>query len=112
MQISKLTALWKLMTGGWAGLAVYILEAVNKWLATLDQEKLARAASIVKAVANALEILTETFLPAKFKAAAKATLDALNTLATALADGKITQEELDANIDAIEAAIFAWKEAR
>ena len=110
MKISKLTALWKLATGGFAGLAVYILEAVNKWLATLDQEKLARAASVVKSIANALAILIETFLPIRFVRAAKTTLDALNTLATALADGKITQAELDANIDSIEAAIEAWKE--
>lgn len=112
MQISKLTALWKLATGGFAGLAVYILEAVNKWLATLDQEKLARAAAIVKAVANAVEILLETFLPAKYQDAAKKTLEALNTLALALADGKVTQDELDANIDAIEAAIAAWKDIK
>lgn len=55
MDISKLGALWSLMTGGWAGLAVYILEAINKWLAGLDVERLARAAAVVKAVANALE---------------------------------------------------------
>lgn len=110
MNISKLKALWALATGGWAGLAVYILEAVNKWLAKLDQEKLAQTAAIVKSIANALAILIETFLPIRFVRAAKTTLDALNTLATALADGKITQEELDANIDAIEAAIEAWKD--
>ena len=112
MNISKLGALWKLMTGGWAGLAVYILEAVNKWLATLDQSKLAQAAQIVKAVASALEILLGTFLPLKYREAAQKTLEALNTLALALADGKITQEELDAQIDAIEAAVAAWKEAK
>lgn len=110
MNISKLGALWRLMTGGWAGLAVYILEAVNEWLATLDQTKLAEAAQVVKAVASALEILLNTFLPLKYRNAAQKTLEALNTLAIALADGKITQEELDANIDAIEAAVLAWKE--
>ena len=85
MNISKLGALWKLMTGGWAGLAVYILESVNKWLATLDQSKLAQAAQIVKAVASAQEILLGTFLPLKYRAAATKTLEALNTLALALA---------------------------
>lgn len=112
MNISKFGALWSLMTGGWAGLAVYILEAVNKWLAKLDQTKLAQAAQIVKSVASALEILLGTFLPEKYRDAAQKTLEALNTLALALADGKVTQEELDAQIDAIEAAVLAWKEAK
>lgn len=110
MEINKLKALWKLATGGFAGLAVYILEAVNQWLATLDQTKLAQAAQVVKSVASALEILLNTFLPVKYRTAATKTLDALNTLALALADGKITQDELDANIDAIEAAIESWKD--
>lgn len=112
MNISKLGALWSLATGGWAGLAEYILRAINGWLAKLDKSKLAEAAKIVKAVASALGILLTTFLPDRYKAAATQTLCALETLAEAMADGNITPEELDANIDAIEAAIEAWKEAR
>lgn len=112
MDISKLGALWSLMTGGWAGLAAYILEAINKWLAGLDVERLARLAAVVKAVANALEILLNTFLPAKYRDAATKTLKALNALAESLADGKVTQGELDANIDAIESAVVTWKEVK
>ena len=108
MNISKLGALWSLMTGGWAGLAVYILEALNKWLATLDQSKLAQAALVAKSVANAIDALAP-LVPAKYADAIKSTTAAVSTLASALADGKVTQEELDANIDAIEAAIDAWK---
>ena len=112
MNIGKFGALWSLVTGGWAGLAAYILEAVNKWLATLDQSKLAEVAKIVKAIASALAILLNTFLPEKFRPAAQKTLDALNTLVASLEDGKITQEELDANIDAVEAAVKAWKDIK
>ena len=112
MDISKLGALWSLMTGGWAGLAAYILEAINKWLSGLDVERLARAAAVVKAVANALEILLNTFLSAKYRDAATKTLKALNALAESLADGKVTQDELDANIDAIEDAVVTWKEVK
>lgn len=108
MEISKLGALWSLMTGGWAGLAVYILEALNKWLAKLDQSKLAQAALVVKSVANAIDALAP-LVPAKYADAIKATTAAVSTLASSLADGKVTQEELDANVDAIEAAIEAWK---
>lgn len=109
MNISKLKALWALTTGGWSGLAVYLLEAVNGWLKNLDQTRLARFAEIVRAMARVMQILADTFLPSKYRMAANATFDALDGLAVALADGQITQAELDANIDAIEAAIDAWK---
>ena len=109
MNISKIRALWSLMTGGWAGLAVYILESLNKWLATLDRTKLAQAAIVVKSIANAIDALSP-LIPAKYANALKATTAAVSTLAESLADGNITQEELDANIDAIEAAIAAWRE--
>ena len=111
MEISKIKAIWALVTGGFAGLAVYLLEAVNKWFATLSRDKFARAASIVRAIANAISILIETFLPAKYVDAANKTLDALNTLAMSLEDGEVTKDELDADIDAVEAAIAAWKKA-
>lgn len=110
MNISKWGSLWALATGGFVGLATYILEAVNKWLATLDQSKLAEVAKIVNAVSSALQILLSTFLPAKYRMAATTTIDALNGLASALSDGTLTQEELDRQIALIEAAIAAWKE--
>lgn len=109
MNISRFKALWSLMTGGWTGLAVYVLEAINGWLATVDRSKLSDVARIVKAVSGALEILLNAFLPARYCDAAAKTLEALDVLALSLADGKITQEELDANIDAIEDAISSWR---
>lgn len=111
MNIGKFGALWALVTGGWAGLAVYILEAVNKYLATLDQSKIAQAALVAKSVANAIDALAP-LVPTKYFDAIKATTSAVVTLATALADGKVTQDELDANIDAVEAAIDAWKKTK
>lgn len=110
MEISKIKALWKLLTGGWAGLAEYILEAVNAWLAKLDKPKLAEASKIVRAISSALVVLLETFLPARYKAAGRATVIELDTLAAAMEDGELTKAELNENIDAIEAAIKAWKE--
>lgn len=111
MDISKLGALWSLMTGGWAGLAVYILEALNKWLATLDQSKIAQVALVVKSVSNAIDALAP-LLPVKYTDAVKATTATVSKLAESLADGKVTQEELDDNIDAVEAAIDAWKKVK
>lgn len=108
MNISKLGAIWNFMTGGWAGLAVYVLEAVNKWLATLDKTKLAQFALVAKTISNAIAAL-EPLVPEKFTPALKATTSAVSTLANALVDGNVTQAELDENIDAIEAAVDAWK---
>lgn len=111
MNIGKFGALWALVTGGWAGLAVYILEAANKYLAILNQSKIAHAALVAKSVANAIDALAP-LVPTKYFDALKATTSAVGTLATSLADGKVTQDELDENIDAIEAAILAWKEVK
>ena len=110
MNISKLKALWRLATGGWAGLAEYILETVNDALKRLDVTKLAQMAQVVKAVATAVSALTP-LLPARYAAPVRVTFAALDSLAMALADGRVTPEELDVNIDAVEAAIVAWKEA-
>ena len=111
MDISKLGALWSLMTGGWAGLAVYILEAINKWLAILDQSNIAQFALVVKSVSNAIDALAP-LLPAKYADAVKAMTAAVSKLAESIADGKVTQEELDDNIYAVEAAINAWKKVK
>lgn len=111
MKISKIGAVWSFVTGGWAGLAVFILGAVNGYLATLDQSKLAQFALVVKSLANAVDAL-EPLIQSKYAEAVRATTAALAALAQSLADGKITEDELKANIDAVKAAINAWKEAR
>lgn len=110
MNISKLSALWALATGGWAGLATYILEAINDALKRLDQTRLAQFAQVVGCACSALKALAP-LLPTRYQRPAASTVDALNQLAAALADGKVTNEELDGIIDTIEAAIEAWKEA-
>lgn len=111
MDISKLGALWSLMTGGWTGLATYILEAVNKQLKKLDPTKLAQFAQVTGCVASALRALAP-LLPEKYRIAVTVTIAAVDDAAKALADGKIEQDELDKVIDAVEAAIVAWKETK
>lgn len=111
MEISKLRALWALVTGGWAGLAEYVLEAVNAALKKFDATRLAQFAQVVKSVANALIALTP-LLPEKYRDAANETIGSVNTLALSLADGHVTQAELDECIDQIEAAIAAWKSVK
>lgn len=111
MNISKLGALWSLMTGGWAGLAQYILEAVNAQLKKLDPTKLAQLAQVIGCIASALRSLAP-LLPEKCRNAIVVTIAAVDDAAKALADGKVEPDELDKIIDAVEAAIDAWKEAK
>lgn len=111
MNISKFKAVWSFVTGGWAGLAVFILGEVNGYLATLDQSRLAQFALVVKSLANAVDALAP-LIPSRYAEAVRATTAALAALAQSLADGKITEDELKANIDAVKAAVNAWKEAR
>jgi len=108
MEISKFKALWSLMTGGIAGLIKYILEVINEALKKLDPAKIAQVADVVKNVSNALVALVP-LLPAKYQDAAKVTIEAINKLSDALKDGNVTEQELNDEIDAIKAAIDAWK---
>lgn len=112
MKISKLGALWALVRGGWSGLAVYLLNEVNAWMRDLDSVNLARFAEIVGTVAKALKLLTDLFLPDKYRDAASATFAALDAFALALADGQITRPEIDTNAAAVSACLLAWKEVR
>lgn len=112
MNISKWSALWSLVTGGWSGLIVYILEAVNAWLSTLDKLKLAEASKIVVALDSALKVILGSFLPDRYREAASATITALDALANALADGELTEGELNEQIDLIEACVAAWREVK
>lgn len=111
MDISRLGALWSLMTGGWAGLATYILEAVNRQLKKLDPAKLTQFAQVVGCIASALRALAP-LLPEKYRNAVTVTITAVDDAAKALADGEVEQDELDKVIDSVEAAIVAWKETK
>lgn len=111
MEVSKLKALWSLVTGGWTGLATYLLKVINKTLKKLNPEKVKQAAVVVEAVASALKALV-TLVPDKYQSAVALTIETVSKLAEALKSGDIDEKELDDEIDAIEATIQAWKEAK
>ena len=115
MKLSKMKALWALVTGGWAGLAGYALEVGNSVLAGANRETLAKSAEIVRGVANSIQLALTTFaaqIKPVYAEAGLRTVEAVNTLALALADGTITTDELDANIETVRAAIEAWQAAK
>lgn len=112
MDISKIKAAWAFLTGGWSGLAEYLLGVVNKGLAKCDAGKLRKTATIAISVAAIVKTACDVFAPDKYKTAANRTIDALETLATALEDGNLAEGEITANIDAISACVAAWKEVK
>lgn len=112
MNISKIKAAWAFLTGGWSGLAQYLLQAVNAVLEKCDAEKCRKTATIAISVAAIVKTACDVFAPEKYKVAAANTVDALETLATALEDGQLTEAELNDNIDAISTCVEAWKEVK
>ena len=109
MNISKIKAAWAFLTDGWSGLVQYLLKSVNAVLAKCDAEKCKKTATIAISVAAIVKTACDVFAPEKYKAAASNTIDALETLATALEDGNLTSDEISANIDAISTCIVTWK---
>ena len=109
MEISKIRAAWAFLTGGWSGLAEYLLKVVNAALSKADSAKMRKTATIAISCAAIVKTACEAFAPDKYKAAAAKTVDALETLAVALEDGTLTEGELSANIDAIGGCVAAWK---
>ena len=110
LEISKWTAFWTLLTGGFAELAKLICTAFTKLLAKADPSKLRKYAELTAKIALLAQRVVDVFVSGdKEKGAATATIICLRTLAEHLEDGQYTTDELDADIDNIVAAIDAWK---
>ena len=112
MNISKFKVVLKYLTGGLASVVEYLLEQFNGLIAKLPAEDVARYAQLAKDIANFLANLCDLISSEPKRNAAKLTADAFADLAAALIDSKITSEELDTIIDAVKAAVAAWKDAK
>ena len=110
LEISRWTAFWTLLTGGFAELAKLLCTAFTKLLRKADPEKLKKYAELTAKIALFAQRVVDIFVSGdKEKEAATATITCLRTLAEHLEDGEYTTEELDADVDNIIAAIDAWK---
>ena len=110
LEISKWTAFWTLLTGGWAELAKLICTAFTKLLAKADPSKLRKYAELAAKISLLAQRVVDVFVTGdKERDAATATIVCLRTLAEHLEDGQYTPDELDADVDNIIAAIDAWK---
>lgn len=112
MNISKIKAAWAFLTDGWSGLFKYLLESVNSLLAKCDAEKMKSAAKIALGIASIVKTACDTFAPDKYKDAATKTIDAIKDLSLSIEDGVLSSAELNANIEAINICIDAWKEVK
>ena len=104
MKWSNINALWSLVTDGWSGLMKYVLEFVNIALQKLDGEKLKRASQIAVNVAAVVSTAVGVFVDEKYREAANKTV-----LALYIEDGELSSAELNANIEAVNKCIDAWK---
>ena len=100
--------------GGMTSVIQYLLNLFNeKVLSKVKPEELKKYAGLVIAIAEFGEKVLDLYVMDEAKRAALAkTVEALRTLADALADGTVTSEELDKVIDAVTACIKAWKDAK
>ena len=113
LDIGKWSAAWAFLTGGWAGLAKLICEAFTKLLKKADADKLAKYAELAENIAQFIRYGINLFVTdEKLRNAIGAVATAVEQIAVHIKDGEYTPDEMDADIDAIEAAIDAWKEAK
>lgn len=111
LEISKWSAFWTLLTGGWADLAKLLCTAFTKLLRKADPAKLKKYAELAAKIAAIVKSIVDIFVSgAKEKEAADKTIVCIQTLAEHLADGEYTTEELDEDVANIVACIDAWKQ--
>ena len=117
MFLNKIKAMYSLLTGGVTGLIKYSLTAFNtKVLGKIkDKESAAKYLKDAKATYAFVGALivnhADDLTPAK-KAAADATLAAMQEFTNALEDFEVNKKEFDRITDKIKACIDAWKAAK
>jgi len=108
--ISKWSAAWSFVTGGWSGLAKLVCEAFTKILKRANPDQLTKYSELTIKLAMFIRYGINLFVTdEKIKTAAEATAKAVEELAEHIKDGNYDESELDKDIENIEACIDAWK---
>lgn len=100
---------WSRIKGGWKGVAIYLCKALTALLKKLPSESLKKYSDVIRKVMDLVNLIVVDFVPEAYKEAGEKTVAAIKILAEHVEDGEYTEEELDADIDAISACIDAWK---
>ena len=111
LEVSKLSIIWKWLTGGIEKVADYLLELMNTALANLDDKDKESIQAVLNYATKIAASLTAFawLVPAKWQTAYKATLKAVQAVVDALSDLTITADELLQLKDDFAAAVLAWK---
>ena len=111
MNISKIKLAWKFLTGGREGVLDYALDVANTFADRLPDAKRNDIGKCIETARNVLDTLDtlEWLCPRKWLQAYALTLQAFADLVTALADLKVTPDELSELRDAFRIAYAAWR---
>ena len=110
MNISKLTIVWKFLTGGREAVLDYVLEVANNLvgkLATAKQDEIKGYLVTAKNLLNKLDGYS-WLCPQKWQRAYTVTLAAFADVVDALDDLKVTVEEVNGVIAAFQNAYCSW----
>ena len=111
LEVSKLSIVWKWLTGGIEKVADYLLELMNTALANLDEKDKESIQAVLNYATKIAASLTAFawLVPSKWQTAYKATLKAVQAVVDALSDLTITADELLQLKEDFAAAVLAWK---
>lgn len=111
LEVSKLSLIWKWLTGGIEKVADYLLELLNTALANLDEKDKESIQAVLNYATKIAASLTAFawLVPTKWQTAYKATLAAVQAVVDALADLSLTADELLSLREAFATAVLAWK---
>ena len=111
LEVSKLSLVWKWLTGGIEKVADYLLDLLNNALANLDDKDKESIQAVLNYATKIAASLTAFawLVPSKWQTAYKATLKAVQAVVDALSDLTITADELLQLKEEFAAAVLAWK---
>lgn len=111
IKISKLKLAWKFITGGKSGVIDYVLDVANNLAAKIfdaRQDEIAKYLETAKKILSTLKSV-EWLCPSKWRVAYDLTLTAFADLVNALADLKITRDEIDGMAKSFQLAYAEWR---
>ena len=111
MNISKLTIVWKFLTGGREAVLDYVLDLANNLVAKLEAAKQEEIKGYLMTAQTILAALNKYswLCPQKWLNAYGLTLTAFADVVQALSDLKLTPEEVTSICAAFKSAYAAWR---
>lgn len=111
MNISKIKLGWKYLTGGMGGVTDYLLEVLNNALASVDDTSKAKMQATLNVALKVLATLValKWLCPVKWQTAYGVTVSAVQTVAIALEDLTLTNDEFERVRCGFSQAVLSWK---